>query len=491
MRSSNIFIPLEGPKPIAQRPLPSVTALTPAVQAVSVASGAIADGKGGAVTVRAAELSFGDPEIQRVEARALDQGGVNIPRNYERSFEDWDPWQAGPTGDPSLIVLTPRRNRDGTLILGHLYRHWRSETLEVRRGDRQFVRDHDYVFNEDWGLVANREVRLGTPGERSPDLRASVEIALPRLDLVQCGPDGVPKVKRGESAIVCPQLPAPDPEHTALAGIFIAPWRAGLSPTQDGRASPAGTEYAVREENVFPLRRCAEPKPLGAAALLGSVARLRVGSDLRIAFLGDSITLGAEAPRWCDITAYSEGDQTWRGLTVHRLCKCFPQATVEPIEVYKGGEPVSWAVDRFSTDVVPMRPHLVVIAFGANDVNGPIGCDPVTPLWEYERQMRGLIERCQRQLGAEVLLVSCFPLNPWLRNGAVARLKEYNATIRSLAVEYKIGYAPVYEAFQQLPMKGMPPYSRLHNWINHPDAVGHAIYADAVLGLFARANESL
>lgn len=484
------FQSLKPPERGASQLLPGIEPTGVPSMAVVVGSGQVLASTGSLVKVCPVdELRIAAPEIRRIEARRSDEGMVGPPRNFVKELDEWDPWPAGLSWDPSLIVLTPRRNQDGTLILGHFYRYWRPETLAVRVGECLFERDRDFVFNEDWGLIANLDGRLGTPGSREIMVEASIEVALPRLDLVQCGPDGIPCVKQGDSVFVCPKLPSPDPGHVPLAGIFVAPWRAARSPfmTEGERVPWTRSEYAVTAHDIFPLVPCARPEPLGPEALAGSLARLEVGGELRIAFLGDSITLGAEAPLWPKRVPYSATDQTWRGRVIYQLRERYRDATIEPIEAFKGGVPVAYGLETFASLVAPMRPHLVIIAFGANDMDGPVGADATTPLPLFEQQLKQLVARCQ-SLGAEVLLVSCFPLNPWLRGGAGRRQPAYTEAVRQIAEERNVAYAPVFEAFQQMPMKGFPTYTRLHNWINHPDEVGHALYADTVLDVLARAG---
>ncbi len=435
------------------------------------------------VVITPAGLEFAVPEIRRFSS-----GEVPAPGNYKPFFDNWEPWPG--QGVDAPLGLTPRTDEENSLILGALYRHWRAGTIEVRDADgKLFAPGRDYRFNRDWGQVANLGDRLGKPGEGA--IVASAEAALPRLDLIQVDTNGKASVKQGQTRLVSPLPPLPDPGHTALAGVFIAPWRIGMNPHYAGNSpEPAGAaDYAVTASEILVIRNSPDIEPIGVEYLEQTARKIADGGKVTIAFMGDSITLGAEATHWYDqARSYTESDRTFRGRVVYSLRTCHPEAGIEPVAAFTGGATLNRALDDFHESVAPKNPELVIVAFGANDVAGRVGGPPRTSPGDFREGLRELVHASQ-SLGAEVLLVSCFPLNPWLGSGAADRQPAYNAILEDIAREENVALAPVYGAFQALESLGIPTYTRLHNWINHPDDVGHQVYADTILSTFRGALE--
>ena len=53
-----------------------------------------------------------------------------------------------------------------------------------------------------------------------------------------------------------------------------------------------------------------------------------------------------------------------------------------------------------------------------------------------------------------------------------------------VAKEENVAAADVWTEFINQASRGIPPFSQLHNWLNHPGANGHKIYADVILRCF-------
>lgn len=107
---------------------------------------------------------------------------------------------------------------------------------------------------------------------------------------------------------------------------------------------------------------------------------MRAGQPVTIAFMGDSITLGAEAgPWWDEQLKFTGKDSTYRGRVIHGLRQRFPQATITPVEASQGGTGIKSGLEQFPTKVRPAKPDLIFIAFGANNANSTVGDEPKTP----------------------------------------------------------------------------------------------------------------
>jgi hypothetical protein len=79
-------------------------------------------------------------------------------------------------------------------------------------------------------------------------------------------------------------------------------------------------------------------EPPGLAVRVQAGTSERAGGPVKIAFLGDSLTLGAEAGRWWD-----DDRLTWRGRVRDGLQSRFPGARIQEVAAYRGGEGVDYA----------------------------------------------------------------------------------------------------------------------------------------------------
>jgi len=424
-------------------------------------------------------LRFDPPEIRTAERIAT------LPHHhYADWFESWQPWpKKGKDKKACTIELSPSHDEDNVPILGGLYRAFQADTLEVASADgtKTFTQDQDFKFNADWGQVAALTGRLGEPG--AGEVKVSCRYALQRLDLVQMLPDGKLVVKKGKSSWVCPQLPEPDKGAAPLAGIYIAPWRVLDNPHFAKDAAPeAEMAYAVTQYEIFPIQPVPPAAPANPDAVVRTLEKLRAGKPVSIAFMGASVTLGAEAGAWWE-NQFTEKDMAYRGRVVLELRKRFPQSKITPVEAYRGGTTMPYALKVFEEIVEPAHPDLMLVCFGANDASGAVGKGPNNPPEAFREQLVSLVRRAKEN-NIGVVIVAGSQMNPWLPNGAAQRQPEYNRIMREAARRENTALADVYTEWLNLSSHGIPPFTQLHNWINHPGILGHKVYADTILRLF-------
>ncbi|MCL1910401.1 MAG: hypothetical protein FWG05_05645, partial [Kiritimatiellaeota bacterium] len=178
-------------------------------------------------------------------------------------------------------------DEDGSIILGGAFRQTVPESLEITstNGALLYIESRDYVLNKEWGQFVAIDTRLG-----ADPVHVKASLAMQRIDLVQRrAADGSLAVKKGVSRLVCPRRPEPDEGFVAMAGIYVAPWR-------------RGGVWTVTQEDIFPIlnKKPASLKPAPKTAVPKTRAKLNAGAPVKIAFIGDSITLGAEAGKWWD-----------------------------------------------------------------------------------------------------------------------------------------------------------------------------------------------
>lgn len=425
-----------------------------------------------AVRVGSEEVRFDPPDVEIFEARTREGALPEAPKNYADSHQKKVTW-------PDTLRLTPLYDGTHTHILGAFFRSFQPETLTVASEDgTPYRRDEDFLFQKDWGVIANKDGRM------TGRIKASAKAALQRLDLVQLDANGKPSIKKGKSAWVCPELPEADPGHKALAGVYIAPWRAARSPYYDGHPGDikGASEYAVTKSEIFPVDPASSVPPLHPERLEPFREKLREGKPVKIAFLGDSITLGAESTRWWN-DKYDESSLTWKGRVVHALREKYPSSKIEVIEAYKGGVTIEYGLEKIA-EVLAQKPDLVVLAFGVNDADSDVGGPPKSSIEMFRKTLASLADQAHAA-GSDVLFVTPFPLTPWLANGQASRLEaEYVPAIKDVAASHGATVADVNAEYKNLNTRGIPWVSQNHNWINHPGNLGHQVYADTVLRCF-------
>jgi S-adenosylmethionine synthetase len=74
--------------------------------------------------------------------------------------------------------------------------------------------------------------------------------------------------------------------------------------------------------------------------------------------------------------------------------------------------------------------------------------------------------------------------DPFDANGDARRWPAYREAMLAAAARHGAGVADTFAAWQWQQACGVPPFSQLHNRINHPGAGGHALFADTILGFF-------
>jgi lysophospholipase L1-like esterase len=464
---------------------PAIKPTSPPSLTVNVSAGNVRMPDGTTVKVAPTKLTFDRPDLHTFETERDKKTGQlpPAPNNHEGYVDAWEPWP----GPANPIALSPHYDQDGTLILGGLYRYFREETVQATSedGTKKYQRGVDFDFNPDWGQIINKD------GHMTGRIDAKAEAALPRLDLIEVAPDGTVSIKKGTTAYVCPVLPDADAGLVALAGIYIAPWRAARSPFYDGTSGPPkGTsEYAITKHEINAIHPVEPASPIHPERVADTLKKLETGKPVKIAFMGASVSVGAEAPVWYNKKPYTAEDHSFRGRFVYGLQQRFPSAQITPIEAFKGATTVDYAMEQLP-GVLAQKPDLILVDFGVNDLSGPIGGAPNKTPDEYAKSMRELISKC-RASGSEVLVIAPGLVMPWLKNHAADRVPVYEkAAIEAADKEGAAAADPIAD-FNQLGARGIPPWSQIHNWINHPGDLGHEVYAETLLRFFpAPAGES-
>ncbi len=322
----------------------------------------------------------------------------------------------------------------------------------------------DYQADPDWGTVGR--LAGGSLGEAQP-VYASYRYAPLRLDSVVRTARGRLEVRQGESRAAAPQPPALRPGERRLANIWLP-----------GRVARLSTEH------VFPITEEAypePPKPAVSAAeqrIPRALAKLRAGQPLRILAWGDSVTVGTYLP--------DPARERWQEQFVARLKERFPQAKIELITEAWGGrntgsylaEPPG-AEHNYQEKVLAVKPDLVISEF-VNDAG-------LTPEQVEERYSRFLADF--RRIGAEWIILTPHYVRPdWMGLTRERDVDEdprpYVAGLRRFAAKHGVALADASLRYGRLWRQGIPYSALMLNSINHPDARGMRLFADALMELF-------
>lgn len=430
--------------------------MVPGPEPLSVTVSGAQDG----VRLRATTLTVVPPEYRDKMLTAP------APANHAPYMDNWLPWPgANPKRKrPGAVNLGPRTDDDGVLILGQPFRQYPVEHITVSSADgrERFVAGQDYRVQPDYGQIVNLNSRLGKPLEAK--VKVSYREVQQRLDLVQADRSGRLSIKTGKSAIVCPMLPEPDAGHMAVAGIYVAPWLTEASPL---------APYLMN-----PIQPTPPVAPVNPQAVAKTRAKLEQGKPVAIAYMGDSLTLGAEAGKW-----WQDNTQHWRGRFQNTLRERYPDATISEIAAWQGGKGTEFGLQVLESAVLPEKPDLLIIMMGVNDADGPVGGEPKVAPEDFSKNMARIIEAA-KEAGIEVILMTSMQPHPGKANGHAKRWETFVEVQRNLAAKHRVGLADTYQEWMNLESLGMPPYVQLHNLNNHPGSFGHGVLASVPLRFF-------
>lgn len=323
-----------------------------------------------------------------------------------------------------------------------------------------FTQGVDYEIDLSWGTfgrVADSRIK--------PDqaVFASYRHAQMRLDAVVLTADGRIVLRQGEPRAAAPAAPQASAGERPLGNIYLPGFVSKLEP-----------------EHLFPILEQAYPEPpkSKSATVTRLVKRLNGGQPLRILAWGDSVTDANYLP--------DPGTQRWQEQFLARLRERFPQAHIELITQAWGGrntgsylaEPPG-SPHNYRETVLAVKPDLIVSEF-VNDAS-------LKPAQVEERYGKLLADF--QAIGAEWIILTPHYVRPdWM---ALTRERDidndprpYVEGLRQFAAKHDVALADASLRWGRLWRQGIPYSTLLVNAINHPDARGMRIFADALMALF-------
>jgi lysophospholipase L1-like esterase len=346
------------------------------------------------------------------------------------------------------------------------------ESLVLQAGPESnaqvFTKGVDYEADLSWGTIGrltNGVLKAGQP------IYASYRHAQLRLDTVVQTADGRVLLRQGKPRAAAPLPPRVEPGEKHLANIWLP-----------------GRIEKLSADHLFPILETAypeppRPKPTAAEQFIPrALSKLRSGEPLRILAWGDSVTVGTYVP--------DPARERWQEQFVARLRERFPKASIQLVtEAWGGRNTASYLGEppgsehNYHEKVLGAKPDLIVSEF-VNDA----GLNPAQVEERYSKLLADF-----RGIGAEWIILTPHYVRPdWM---GLTRERDvdndprpYVAGLRAFATKHDVALADAALRYGRLWRQGIPYSTIMLNSINHPDARGMKIFADALMELFPEAR---
>lgn len=341
-------------------------------------------------------------------------------------------------------------------------------SLELRAGiepNSELYRiGKDYEVDLDWGTFGRTENSGIKEGQ---SVYASYRYSPLRLDAVVLTADGQMRVRAGVPRSAAPKVPKLEAGDRHLANIWLP-----------GRISKLAPEHLFPLlEEVYP--EAAKSSPSAAEQLLPkTMKKIRTHQPITILAWGDSVTDGGYVP--------DPSRNRWQEQFAARLRQRFPEVRVEMrSEAWGGRNTASYlaeppgSVHNYKEKVLAVKPDLIVSEF-VNDA----GLNPQQVEERYGKLLADF-----KALGIEWILLTPHYVRPdWMGLSRERDIDEdprpYVAGLRAFAVNHGVALAEGSKRYGRLWRQGIPYTTVMLNSINHPDASGMKLFADALMELF-------
>ena len=325
-------------------------------------------------------------------------------------------------------------------------------------------RGEDYEADLTWGTIGrltNGLLKAGQP------VYASYRHAQLRLDAVVLGRNGHIVLRSGEPRAAAPSEPGRAAGERHLANIWLPGRMAKLAP-----------------EHLFPVLETSYPEPPKSTPTQAeklvprALKKLQTGEPIRVLAWGDSVTDGGYVPNF--------PRDRWQEQFVARLRGRFPQAKIELItEAWGGRNTASYLGEppgsphNYREKVLGAKPDLIVSEF-VNDA----GLNPKQVEDRYAKLLADF-----QSIGAEWIILTPHYVRPdWMGLNRERDVDDdprpYVAGLRAFSTQHDVALADAARRYGRLWRQGIPYSTIMLNSINHPDARGMKIFADALMELF-------
>jgi len=199
--------------------------------------------------------------------------------------------------------------------------------------------------------------------------------------------------------------------------------------------------------------------------------KLSLTDNSTILFQGDSITDAGRKSKHNE----SLGDG-YVMMTAAWLSASHPEYHAKFVNRGIGGNQVKDLKDRWKKDCLDLRPNLVSILIGVNDLGLPFW-KRSTPTESFQEDYTSILEQTQ-QLKSQIVLIEPFLVKS--QGDFLEQTKELNKKIevvKELAREFDAKLIPLNDIFMKACIKEVPSFWALDGV--HPTLAGHALIAQS------------
>lgn len=320
--------------------------------------------------------------------------------------------------------------------------------------------DSDYAVDPKFGTITRPS---GSRIKTDQKLFADYQCWRRRIDTIALDPAEARFVLiQGIPARSAPEPPVVPPALVPLANVYTN-WGDGDIPVQD----------------VMPIAGVPKQDPAVAEhnwkATASLVKKMNTGEPVKVAFWGDSVTVGFDA---------RTRDDSYVNSFVRRLKKQYPKANLLVSNLGISGSNSSQRLPGLETEVFGLKPDLIVVEY-VNDL--PLASHVLTKDYEY------LLDEAKKINACVILCTPHWPVPRMARTidwTSIAE-KPYFEILRELAAHNDfVAIADVSWRWQNLDKEGLRPDLLLVDQLVHPNNKGHSIYADELMRCFAPISKS-
>ena len=318
----------------------------------------------------------------------------------------------------------------------------------------------DYEIDLEWGTFGRLPNSRIQPNQT---VYATYRHAQMRLDAVVQTANGAIVIRTGEPRAAAPAQPAIQPSERHLGNIYLPVYLKKLAP-----------------DHLFPVLETKYPETPVAPTptITRNKKRLENGEKLRILAWGDSVTDASYLP--------NKPADRWQEQFVTRLRQKYPEATIELLtQAWGGRNTASYLAEppgspkNYQETVLALKPDVVISEF-VNDA----GSKPEVIAQRYTK-----LESDFKAIQAEWIILTPHYTRPdWMNLTRERDIDDdprpYVKAVRQFAATHDVALADASLRWGRLWRQGIPHNTLLLNAINHPNAHGMRLFADALMTLF-------
>ena len=208
---------------------------------------------------------------------------------------------------------------------------------------------------------------------------------------------------------------------------------------------------------------------------------MKIAANSKLVFIGDSIT-DCERTRPVGEGLFGAIGKGYVALVDATLGAACPEKNIRVVNMGCSGNTVRDLKNRWSTDVIALKPDWLAVMIGINDVWRQFDLPKMTEIHvgpaEYATTLDELVAKT-RPLVKGLVLLTPYYMEPNRQDKMRARMDEYGRIVKKIATRHGAVFVDTQAAFDKV-LKHIYPATLGWDRV-HPTAVGHMVLARAFL----------